>query len=219
MRLNRYLAYRYGASRRKADEAIANNEVYVNSSLAHIGQEIDITNDVVTWPGHDKVSVKPIVVMLHKPIGYVSGRDGQGSPSLYELLPDKYSHLKIAGRLDKDSSGLVVLTNDGQLLQDLTHPSNNKTKKYQVRINQPLKPDHRNEIIFGVDIGDQRPSRFLIEPTGHTDDTYMVEIQEGRNRQIRRTLEALGYTVTDLHRTSIGDYQLENLEQGQHAEL
>ncbi|MEM6998071.1 MAG: pseudouridine synthase [Patescibacteria group bacterium] len=218
MRLNRYLAYRYGVSRRKADDAISGGDVYVNGDPAQLGQQIDVNIDRIDWPGMQKISIKPTIILLHKPVGYVSSRSGQGSQSLYELLPEKYHHLKIAGRLDKDSSGLILLTNDGQLLHEMTHPSNQKNKRYIVSLDKPLEKEHMNEIIFGVDISDERPSRFHISDYQDA-RSYVVDISEGRNRQIRRTFEALGYLVESLHRIMIDEHTIDGLETGQHKQL
>jgi 23S rRNA pseudouridine2605 synthase len=152
---------------------------------------------------------------LHKPRGYVVSRQGQGSDTIYDLLPPHYRYLNPVGRLDKDSSGLLLLTNDGKLAQTLTHPSHQKRKLYEVELNKPLEPLHRQMISdHGIQLEDG-VSRLLLERRQDGDDTrWLVTMHEGRNRQIRRTFAALGYTVLTLHRTTFGDFALENLGPG-----
>jgi len=219
MRLNRYLAYRYGSSRRDADEAIAAGQILVNSKTGQLGQVINAETDLISWAG--RVPIKQsqhITVLLNKPVGYVSSRSGQGSHTVYDLLPAAYQNLKIGGRLDKDSSGLVLLTTDGELIQQITHPSEGKTKQYLVGLDKKLSPAHIKELLLGIDIGDERPSRLSCTPTP-TENQYNVSLGEGRNRQIRRTFARLGYTVNLLHRTSIGDIEIGDLESGHYKAL
>jgi 23S rRNA pseudouridine2605 synthase len=153
--------------------------------------------------------------MLNKPVGYVCSRNGQGSKTVYDLLPPEYQQLKTVGRLDKDSSGLLLLTNDGQLAQELTHPSQQKRKVYEVTLDKPLQPLHRQMISdHGVSLEDG-PSKLELERQHDGDDTkWIVTMHEGRNRQIRRTFAALGYEVIQLHRTKFGNYQLGTLQKG-----
>src|SRR5690348_2303384 len=123
MRLNKYIALATGLSRRAADAAIAANRVTVNGHAPEMGQQVTDTDTVAL----DTKPLKPVVdtttVMLNKPTGYVSSRAGQGSRTVYDLLPPKLHTLKTVGRLDKESSGLLLLTNDGNLANQLTHPS------------------------------------------------------------------------------------------------
>lgn len=241
MRLNKYIASATDLSRRKADEAIAAGQVTVNGQLAGQGQDIAET-DVVALNGKQlHLQATKTTIMLHKPAGYVVSRQGQGSHTIYDILPPEYHQLNPVGRLDKDSSGLLLLTNDGNLANGLTHPRHQKIKIYEVTLNKPLQPLHQQMISdFGVTL-DDGPSKFLVtrlespvfrhsersEESAHEeksrsfavaqdDDTsrYEVRLTEGRNRQIRRTFAALGYTVTTLHRTHFGPYSLDNLPAG-----
>lgn len=219
MRLNKFLSSNTDLSRRNADVAIANGRVTVNGKPVKLGVSVE-QGDAVTLDGKKIKSnpVESLTIIMNKPVGYVCSRLGQGSKTIYELLPEKYQGLNIAGRLDKDSSGLVVLTNDGSLLNQLTHPSNNKQKVYNVSINKPLWPEDQKKIESGVDIGDDRPSRFK-KLRRLSDKTYVVTLEEGRNRQIRRTFEALGYNVKSLRRTALGQYKLDNLKPEQFRRL
>lgn len=210
MRLNRYIAQYSGYSRRKADELIEQKRVVVNREVANLGTQVG-DNDSVIIDGKKVIPIKreARVVLLNKPVGYVCSQDGQGAPTVYDLLQNSMKDLKIAGRLDKDSSGLVVLTNDGQLLNQLTHPSNDNEKVYQVTLSKPLMDGAIANFAKGVDIGDERVSKLEVLPI--RDFSYEVRIHEGRNRQIRRSFEALGYNVIALHRTNLGPYTIEGL--------
>lgn len=212
MRLNRYIARYTDISRRKADVLIQRGLVIVNRQVAHPGIDIG-ESDTVLVDGQKVLPLEKMssIVLLHKPVGYVCSKDGQGSPTVYELLQPGMQNLNIAGRLDKDSSGLVVLTDDGQLMQELTHPSNDKEKVYQVTLNKPLEDGMIARLATGVDISDTRLSKLMVTPLDKP-RTYEVSIQEGRNRQIRRSFEAVGYKVNTLHRTKLGPYNIAPLQ-------
>jgi 23S rRNA pseudouridine2605 synthase len=215
MRLNKYVAQSTGLSRRAADEAISQNRVQVNGVLPSAGQQIG-DSDVVTLDGSVITPpVKSTTILLHKPVGYVCSREGQGSRTVYDLLPAGLHSLKTVGRLDKDSSGLLLMTDDGQLAQQLTHPSFQKIKVYEVEISRPLQPLHRQLIAdHGIQLEDGR-SQLQLERLKDGDDTrWRVTMHEGRNRQIRRTFEALGYEISRLHRTQFGSYGLGDIRPG-----
>ena len=212
IRLNKFLAERLGVSRRDADDLIAAGKVTVNGQKASLGNKIDSTSKICYNNKTIPFDTEYIYLAFHKPIGYVCSRRAQGSaPTLYELLPSKYQKLKTVGRLDKDSSGLILLTNDGDFAFRQTHPKFKKEKVYEVELDKPLEPLHQQMISdFGVMLPDG-PSKFaVIREQNH----YIAILHEGRNRQIRRTFAALGYTVTKLHRTQFGKYQLASLKPG-----
>ncbi|HMT19140.1 MAG TPA: pseudouridine synthase [Candidatus Saccharibacteria bacterium] len=211
MRLNRYIASHSTLSRRKADELIAAGKVKVNRTTAHLGTEVQ-EGDTVIVDGQRLEPTKKasIVVLLHKPAGYVCSKDGQGAPTVYDLISPNLHYLNIAGRLDKDSSGLVIFTNDGTLLQALTHPSNDKEKIYHVVLAKQLEDGAIASFASGVNIGDERTSKMSVVPLNNK-NTYEVSIHEGRNRQIRRSFEALGYKVEQLHRIKLGQYEIGRL--------
>jgi 23S rRNA pseudouridine2605 synthase len=220
MRLNKFIASSTDLSRRKADEAIAAGRVTVNSQTAEQGQAV-VSTDTVTLDGHIIVpQASKATVMLHKPVGVVVSRNGQGSRTIYDLLPKELHALNPVGRLDKDSSGLLLLTNDGALAHELTHPSRQKVKVYEVTLDKPLQPLHQQMISDrGLTLEDGL-SKFQLERLREGNNAaWRVTIHEGRNRQIRRTFAALGYTVTSLHRTHFGPYRLGTLQIGQHKEL
>ncbi len=216
MRINKYIAAANGMSRRSADQAVAQGRVLVNGKPAQPGQDVT-DRDQVTLDGQPLGAGQPAqTILLHKPAGYVVSRDGQGSKTIYDLLPPELHHLKPVGRLDKESSGLLLLTNDGQLAYELTHPSFQKTKVYETTLDAPLAPLHQQMIAdMGVQLEDGR-SQLSLEKLDETGMNWRVRMHEGRNRQIRRTFAALGYRVTRLHRTEFGAYSLKDLPAGRY---
>lgn len=279
IRLNKFLAHHTGTSRREADEMIEQGRVQVANLPARLGQSIDPSTEVVTLDGTIVERKSEFTyLLLNKPIGYVCSRRQQGDhPTIYALLPEKYHALKPVGRLDHDSSGLILLTDDGDFAHRMTHPRFRKTKLYEVELDKPLQPLHQQMISdFGVMLEDGK-SQFLVtrreaaertegesqEARGKSQDNpqpatphhsdnaqhehqralggeaqqvdslhlptegqaplyerepLLVTLTEGRNRQIRRTFAALGYTVTRLHRTRFGSYNLA-LNHGEFTEV
>jgi len=213
MRINKYVASATGMSRRAADAAIAESRVAINNQQAQMGQDV-MPNDSVTLDGSlITPDVKMVTLILNKPVGYVVSREGQGSKTVYDLLPSEYHHLKPIGRLDKDSSGLLLLTNDGELANELTHPRYAKTKLYEIELDKALEPLHQQMIAdHGIRLEDGQ-SKMRLEKL-ESDKRWRVTMQEGRNRQIRRTFAALGYQVTKLHRTHFGSYTLDGIDVG-----
>jgi len=216
MRINKFVALATGMSRRAADAAISKGRVLVNSELPATGYEVR-PDDAVTLDGSTiSADVKTVTLVLNKPVGYVVSREGQGSKTIYDILPAEYHHLKPVGRLDKDSSGLLLLTNDGNLANELTHPRYAKTKIYEIELDRPLEPLHQQMISdHGIQLEDGL-SKLQLEKMD-TGKQWRVTMQEGRNRQIRRTFASLGYTVTKLHRTHFGNYRLNNLRLSEYA--
>jgi 23S rRNA pseudouridine2605 synthase len=154
--------------------------------------------------------------MLNKPVGYTSSRRAQDGKTLYELLPEQYRKLKTAGRLDKESSGLILLTDDGDFNFRMTHPSFKKMKVYEVELDRALPPLSQQMIAdFGIDLTDGK-SQLGLTRIGEGRKKWRVEMNEGRNRQIRRTFGALGFTVVKLHRIHFGNYHLGLLKPGEY---
>ena len=213
IRLNKFLAERLGVSRREADEMISAGEVTVDGKTVKLGARVDKNNKICYNNKTVPFENDHIYIAFHKPVGYVCSRRAQGpTPTLYDLLPKKYQHLKTVGRLDKDSSGLILLTNDGDFAYQMTHPKFRKTKVYEVELDHPLEPLHQQMISdFGVMLEDG-PSKFTVIRDG---TKYIATLSEGRNRQICRTFSALGYRVKKLHRTQFGKYELGNLRPAQ----
>ena len=221
IRLNKFLAERLGESRREADELIVTGKITIDGKPAILGARVDKSNKVCYNNKTVPFVNDFLYLAFHKPVGYVCSRRAQGNaPTLYELLPEKYQKLKTVGRLDKDSSGLILLTNDGDFAYQMTHPKFRKTKVYEVELNRPLEPLHQQMISdYGVML-DDGPSQFkIIKMETPSLASYTVILTEGRNRQIRRTFAALGYRVTKLHRTQFGKYELGDLKPGETTEI
>ncbi len=214
-RLNKYLALHLGVSRRQADDLITQGRVAINGTSAIIGARVQ-PGDAVTVGGKQvSDTTKLVYLALNKPVGYVCSRKQQGdNPTIYSLLPAEYHVLKPVGRLDRDSSGLILLTNDGDFALRMTHPRYAKVKRYEVSLDRALEPLHQQMISdFGVDLPDGK-SQLTLERQSDDRRDWVVTMSEGRNRQIRRTFAALGYTVTQLHRTNFGIYALGDLAPG-----
>ncbi|MCB9819737.1 rRNA pseudouridine synthase [Candidatus Nomurabacteria bacterium] len=220
-RLNKYLALQLGISRREADEMIRKGLVTVNGVKASLGSRILPTDTVCADGAQVSHGTKYEYILLNKPVGYVCSRRPQGeSPTVYSLLPAELHSLKLVGRLDKDSSGIILLTNNGEFSHKMTHPSFSKTKIYEVGLTKPLQPLHRQMISdYGVMLEDGK-SQFTVERIDADDElNWRVVMKEGRNRQIRRTFAALGYKVKLLHRTNFGNYALGDITSGQYIKL
>jgi len=221
LRLNKHLALQLGVSRREADELIEQGSVQINGKPAPLGARVK-ESDVV------EVNGKPVAtgtqlryILFNKPVGYVCSRRAQGdAPTVYSLLPADMHALKPVGRLDKDSSGLIILTNDGDFAYQMTHPKFKKTKIYKIRLNRDLEPLHQQMISdYGVVLSDG-PSKFMIERLSDKNRAeWQVTMSEGRNRQIRRTFAALGYEVKKLHRVQFGSFSLGALARGSYTEV
>lgn len=219
-RLNKFLALQLGVSRRQADELIASGKISINGKKAELGARVSDSDRV-------KLGEKPITdtaskqyILFHKPRGYVCSRKKQGeNETIYAILPKEFHALKPVGRLDKDSSGLLLLSNDGDFAFKMTHPSFKKIKQYLVRLDTPLEPLHQQMIAdFGINLPDGR-SQLGLERLDETRKFWRVSMSEGRNRQIRRTFSAVGYEVIELHRTVFGNYFLpEDLPAGEFFE-
>lgn len=216
-RLNKYLAFHLGLSRREADDLISADKVTVAGETATLGGRVEAGQPVSV--NGQLVSEKQGYTYLafHKPIGYVSSRKQQGdNPTLYSLLPAEFHHLKPVGRLDKDSSGLLLLTDDGDFAYQMTHPKFYKVKTYNVSLHKPLEPLHQQMISdYGVQLEDG-PSKLSLERIDDERREWVVTMHEGRNRQIRRTFSSLGYDVTKLHRISFGPYELTDIQAGKY---
>jgi 23S rRNA pseudouridine2605 synthase len=213
MRLNQYIALQTGVSRRSADRLIKEGKVTVNQQTPLIGHQVTVHDRVEVNGLKIKHKVKLVTIMLNKPVGYVCSRAGQGSETIYDLIPEELHHLKPVGRLDKDSSGLLLMTNDGHLANELTHPYHQKKKVYEVELDKPLSPEDKAKIEAGVKLEDG-PSQLQLKMLDEDGRAWQITMFEGRNRQIRRTYAELDYKVQKLHRTQFGSYSLKLLPPG-----
>lgn len=213
MRINQFIASATGLSRREADTLIAAGRVKLNGQPAKLGMRLE-PHDEVQMDEQVLATKDALYMVLNKPAGYVCSRAKQGkSPTIYALLPRQYQHLKPVGRLDKDSQGLLLLTNDGWISQQLTHPSHQKIKRYEVQLNRPLADSDVDRLTLGVMLEDG-PSHLTLERRDSAE--LLVSMKEGRNRQIRRTFDTLGYSVVRLKRVEFGKLKLYDLEEGEY---
>lgn len=226
-RLQKLLSQRGIASRRKAEKLILDGRVTVNGEVAEIGQQADASIDCICV---DDVEIgqppRCVYYLLHKPKGVVSTcQDPQGRRTVIDLLdPSEQKGLGIhpVGRLDADSTGALLLTNDGQLTYQLTHPSHQMPKVYRVRVKGVPTPAVLEHWQRGV-VLDGRSTLpadvCFLKSLPKAQSLLRVTLTEGRNRQIRRVAEALGHPVTALHRLKIGSLSLESLPRGRYRLL
>lgn len=219
LRLNKHIALQLGISRREADNLIDQKKVTINGQPTTLGARFN-KGDIIAVNGKEiKTATKYEYIALNKPAGYVCSRKQQGdNPTIYELIPDSLHYLKPVGRLDLDTSGLIILSNDGDFAFQMTHPKFFKTKIYNARLDRPLEPLHQQMISdYGVRLEDG-PSKLQLERLNDENDrkNWIITMHEGRNRQIRRTFGSLGYTVIKLHRTNFGNYSLGDIRPGKY---
>ena len=217
-RLNKYLALQLGISRREADILIDSGTVTINGEPISLGARV-IEGDKVVIAGKaiKEQKIAYVYLAFNKPVGYVCSRRAQGdNPTIYDLIPHQYHVLKPVGRLDRNSSGLLLLTNDGDFAYRMTHPKFAKTKVYHVQLDHDLAPLHQQMISdFGIQLDDGTSQLGLMRLSESNRHEWQITMSEGRNRQIRRTFLALGYTVKKLHRVQFGNYALGDMKRGE----
>ncbi len=223
IKLQKYLAEQGIASRRKAEEAIAEGKVKVNGEKAHIGQRIDPETDEVFFAGKAVTSQASLrYFLVYKPMGIVSTTsDELNRKTVLSLLPPVEERLFPVGRLDIDSEGLIIITNDGSLTHQLTHPSKSIDKTYEVLIKGVPSTKALNHLRRGVRLKEGFTKAASVEVLSHEDGNTWLEIiiHEGMNRQVRRMLERVGYDTIRLIRTEMGPFNLNMLDGGVVAEL
>jgi len=215
IRLQKYLADAGVASRRAAEEMITAGRIFVNGKVADIlGTKVDPEKDKVTVDGRSvKQNRESVVMMLNKPRGYVcSAKKFPGEKNIFDLIEYRYRIYPI-GRLDKDSEGLILLTNDGQLADRLTHPKFQKEKEYIVTVDKNINERFLENMENGVNLDDGRTMPAFTEALA--EDEFSIILKQGKKRQIRRMCEVLGYNVTRLKRIRINRLLLGNLKLGQ----
>ena len=219
MRINKFLASSGVASRRAADQLIIDGAVKINGRVCSLGDEVDMGADSVTVNGKPVNVVKKYdYYIMNKPKGYVcTVKDDKGRKTVIDLLPSNSKRLFPVGRLDYDTEGLLILTNDGDLTFKLTHPKNEIPKTYLVKTEKPVSDDDLSKLRSGVVIDGVKTKKCnvrLIE-TSKTGSKLHITITEGRNRQIRRMFESIGKNVAFLKRISIGQLKLSGLNRGE----
>ena len=221
VRLQKYLADCGVCSRRRAEVLITEGKITVNGRIAEIGAKVMVGKDEVMY--NDTV-VLPVVqnvyILLNKPVGVItSAADQFGRKTVLDLVGDIGVRLFPVGRLDYLTSGLILLTNDGQLANKLTHPKGGMEKTYQARVSKPLV--HLDVKVFadGIDIDGYTTRPAILKIASANKKSAEIILKEGRNRQIRKMFEALGNNVVSLQRTALGQISLEGLLIGQYRHL
>lgn len=223
IRLQKYLADNGIASRRKSEELIAAGKVKVNGHKALIGQKINPKKDIVTVHGKKVIKKEGLYyIMLNKPRGYVTTtKDELGRKCVNELVKDIDARLYPVGRLDKESEGLLFLTNDGEFTNALTHPSHGIRKTYRVTVKPVVENDVIESLANGVVIDGKKTAPCIVKVLEKQEDRMFLEfiLSEGRNRQIRKMCESVGTQVIRLKRTAEGEVKLGGLPTGQWRHL
>ncbi|MCQ2743581.1 MAG: rRNA pseudouridine synthase [bacterium] len=221
-RLNKYIASSGLCSRRKADELIEQGKVFVNDKVVNeLGFQVSVKDKVVV----EGKLIKPAKLeyyRFYKPAGYITtAEDEKSRKTIYDIIPPELKHLKPIGRLDKDSTGLIIMTNDGDLINELSHPSIKIPKIYTVSINGKITPQDGEKMYNGIDIetdsGEIKTAYaeiFPIEIDNKT-STIRVTLYQGMNRQIRKMFAVLGYEVISLKRIQHATITIEGLKRGQ----
>ena len=217
-RLNKFIASSGLCSRRKADELIEGGKVFVNGKkVTELGFSVE-DKDKVVIDGKLIRPVKHEYYRFYKPAGYITTSDDEkGRKTIYDLLPESMYNLKPVGRLDKDSTGLLILTNDGDLINELTHPSVKVPKVYLVTVDSQMHPHEFEQMAKGIEI---EPGKIayadvtvLELDSKHT--TMQIVLYQGMNRQIRKMVEHFGHEVKSLKRIQHATIQLEGLKRGE----
>ncbi len=219
--LLKYLTESGLGSRRKLTDAIRQKRVRVNESVAeNFKQEIDPVRDAIKLDGQQvpMLSTGTICLMFNKPAGIITTTsDEKDRRTVLDFIPEQYRSFRLypVGRLDKDSTGLLLLTNDGDLTYQLTHPKFEHEKEYLISIPCSLNAKDKQKLQKGMELSDGMTYPAHVKSIrGKPPFNYSITIHEGRNRQLRRMFEELGYTVLALKRIRIGKLRLGNLKEG-----
>ena len=218
MRLNRFLAAAGIASRRKCDELIASGRVTLNGRVCTDFSAQPTERDHVKVDGKLVHVEQALTIMMHKPAGFVSTHnDPHARDKICDLLPAKFPRLFNIGRLDAQSEGLLLLTNDGDLAQQLTHPSHEIEKEYEVTLDRPWDATLGEKLLRGINLDGKRARISRLHSIGPT--RVRVVLRQGLNQQIRRMFYAVGYEVKRLVRIRVGTLRLNDLPRGQWRQL
>lgn len=223
MRINKYLAECGVASRRGCDKLIADGKVTINGKPAALGDDVTEGKDDVLVNGEAvQLNARHQYYLMNKPKGYIcSVHDERGRKTVIDLLPAGAGRVYPVGRLDYDTEGMLILTDDGDLAFRLTHPKNEIPKTYLVKIEGSISDAALNQLRAGIELDGRLTNKSKVKVI-ETDKKYTklhVTINEGRNRQVRRMFESIGKEVTFLKRIKIGDMGLGSLERGKVRKL
>ncbi len=223
MRINKYIASSCNSSRRKADELIRAGKVKVNGKvLTEMGYDVQEGDKIHVNGKMIKYMEKKVYFLMNKPLGVVtSAKDDKGRVTVIDLMPDVDERVFPVGRLDYNTSGLLLLTNDGDLANQIMHPKNHVEKTYRVRVAGEIPKSKIAILRKGVELGDFVTAKAKVDVVTWNRHSMVLDvtIHEGKNRQVRRMFSAIGYPVQELCRTSIGNIKLGHLKPGQYRKL
>lgn len=219
LRLQKYLAQAGLASRREAERMIADGRVAINGQIVtEMGRQVDPSRDEIRLDGELVCERPPAVyLMLNKPTGYLVSRgDTHARATVYDLLPESYHSLHPVGRLDGNSSGLLLLTNDGELTQRLIHPRYHVEKRYRVEVRGQVGPEQIQTLCRGIALeeGRTQPAKIRRLKSLPTGAQLEFRLREGKKRQIRRMCQAMDWKVEALERVEMGPLRLGKLGAG-----
>ncbi|MBR4892383.1 MAG: rRNA pseudouridine synthase [Clostridia bacterium] len=220
VRLQKFISECGYTSRRKAEEMILNKRVKVNGVIAELGVKVDELTDRVEIDGKlIKKEDEKVYIMINKPTGYLSSvSDDRGRKTVVDLLNIKERVFPV-GRLDYDTEGLLILTNDGEFTYKVTHPKFEITKTYVATLNKNLIKEDKQKLLDGVTIEDYIAIASVIEEINEEKKEVLITISQGKNRQVRKMFESVGYKVLKLKRISIGNLMLGSLKRGEWKKL
>lgn len=223
MRLNRYIAQCGITSRRKADDLITSGKIKINDLVVkELGYMVKPEDKVSVNGTYIKLDSKFVYIVLNKPLGYVATvSDDKERPTVLDLVSDIGERLYPIGRLDYNTSGLLILTNDGDLAYKLTHPKHVIYKTYRVRVTGVISKEKAARLANGIDIGGYVTAKANVKIDKAFERSTVLEIQiyEGKNRQIRKMITAVDSKVIELERIAIGDVRLGHLKEGHYRKL
>lgn len=218
VRLQKFLAESGVASRRKSEELIESGKVKVNGHVASIGDKVNPKKDTVTVNGKKIIKQKDnTYIVLHKPRGFITTMsDEMDRKCVAELIKDVKVRVFPVGRLDRDSEGMLIFTNDGEFANALTHPTKHVPKTYRVTVRPSISEEQLTALTEGIIIDDRKTAPAEVHVVTKEENRVVLEIilYEGRNRQIRKMCEEVGLEVARLKRTAIGSIKLGMLKQG-----
>ncbi|MCA9358955.1 rRNA pseudouridine synthase [Candidatus Kaiserbacteria bacterium] len=217
MRINKYLAHTGVASRRESDTLIEQGKVIINGKKATMGQQV-VESDVVEIKGKTKAKS---YLAYYKGRGIITHSPAEGEVDIAGRLATDYgiTHVAPVGRLDKDSEGLIILSNDGRITGPLLDPEENHEKEYDVLVDKPISGMFKKAMELGVDIEGYRTKPATIEANQRNEKRFTLIITEGKKHQIRRMCAALGYQVQNLKRVRIMNVKLEKLKPNQYRKI
>lgn len=225
IRLQKFMADSGIASRRKSEELIAGGKVKVNGRVASIGDKVDPKHDTVTVSGQKVIRTKQKdykYIMLHKPRGFITTMsDEMDRKCVAQLIEDVDVRVYPVGRLDRDSEGMLLFTNDGEFANAMTHPSKHVSKTYRVTIRPSINEEQITALTTGIMIDGRRTLPAEVRVISKQEGRVVLEIilTEGRNREIRKMCEALGLEVARLKRIAVGSVKMGMLKQGDWRDL